>query len=165
MNPIEVVSPDGGIKARFHYPDGVTMAFRGDQYYRYDPANLCRQLERLCTLGTVEYTRLSGGVPRGNQQWNADTRRYRSALDELVVEAMSPGGFVMVQSTGMRSWLVDLADGTLEQLDDAAFTAEFISAMEQWLVQRRSQVIELKHAHYGLDLPQLLRQPPPPVRR
>lgn len=65
----------------------------------------------------------------------------------------------------MRSWLVDLADGTLDRLDEAEFTAEFGSVIQQWVVQQRHAVIALKDQHFRLDLPGLLRQPPPPVRR
>ena len=163
-------SPDGNLRATMTGERILQVDFRPRCFDWYNEAGLERQLAGLAVSTWVAWTRerreisrkdsgLSHAEAEDARRTSKDQRRleYDEALRTIECDGVSSGHTVVIRTTGMTQWHVDIADGTLRRLDLHQFTAELQSAVQSLLRDRDAKIAVLKAHHFDIGMPRSWR--------
>jgi hypothetical protein len=159
-------SPDGAIRATVTGDNQLSLRFQPGTYQWYDERGLARQLAGLGTTTWVAWTRqreetirLASGLSRReaeqSRQQHADPgqRRFAEDLRRLECEGWSTSRLVRIGLTGVTRWQVEIADGTLHDRSEQAFTAEVGTAFDALIRDRTAKLALLRAEHFDIGVP------------
>lgn len=165
---VHISSPDDGIWVDFTDLNDLGFGFRGDAYANYDESTLAYQLGQAGKLAWVAHRRARQEEHRtalGLTPSEADAaratrpagdgrrERYTARLNELVAEGTCPDGAIVIRTTGMAGWQVDIAPDTLRRLGEAAFVARTMTALRAMMADRETKIASLKAELFDMGVP------------
>ena len=157
---LTVTSPDGAVTATLSDRDRLTVSFRPGAYdfYADDPDLLARQIAGLARLVWTGRRRASlsalstalGREITGREEPDSERRRaFVEARDTLDLIGVSAGRHVTLRAKGWLRWRVDIAEGCLDHLTEASFSAELASALRTLLADYAAKSEALRDEIYA----------------
>ncbi|MEQ4302468.1 hypothetical protein ABNF97_13915 [Plantactinospora sp. B6F1] len=163
---ISASSPDGAIWAVTTDGTDLRISFSYAAFGRYTDADLAHQLSRLGQAMWVAFQRSQDDLherrlasfrvapdPNSPPDPIPGQAAYAEALNQVVAVGTSPDGAIVVRTTGALYWTVELADGTLARLGEAAFLSQLTAAVQAMLADRETKIAALKAEFLDLGVP------------
>jgi hypothetical protein len=149
----EPPSPDGMINGELRERTQVYLFFAPGTYRDYDEATLEQQLvglaRRLWAGRMKEYyaavsEAFGETVTKESPPISPRDTAFHEARDELVAEGRSADGRIHIAVRGMRSWTVQIKDGTLRTLSEGELAAHVREAASALINDQLTKVRALK---------------------
>lgn len=155
---VTVTSPDGQILATYNNRRRLRLRFADEDYfYEYDTETLTRQintvlraLENGRQVGADELLKRAGFTESGSNEshWNANNRRYRQALQEMLCFGQSSDGSIHFDADGTLTDIdVEIDDDALNRLEPSTFLSELHGAFGDLLRDHADKRYLLKQQH------------------
>lgn len=150
---VQASSPDGMVTGELRNRTQVYLFFTSGNYRDYDEATLEHQLvglaRRLWAGRMKEYyaavsEAFGETVTKESPLVSPRDVAFHEARDELVAEGRSADGRIHIAVRGMRSWTVQIKDGTLRALAEEEFAARVREAASALISDQFAKVRALK---------------------
>lgn len=164
---ISVSSHDAQVKAIVTKARRVNIAIgiRPGCYKRYSDGELAVQLSSLYTTAWNGYREgvarirqaVSGEPPAEVPHWDTRRRLFRELRDGIQVEGHACGERIRVRTVGLREWRVDIAEGTIDRLDERAFLTQLRRAHDASVFKFDIGLFDLKGEYFSAGVKRSVR--------